>query len=192
MSRVYILCPILCGLLFLSSCISTKQIETASPRPGFLPFSGNKVAELGALSMTVTTGASALPEEIQVLQFRINEVQLKTREGEWNSIPVELNNFEIVSNRVISKDILSTRVQAVAYDSIAIYLSDVFVLFGENSGGPVAWPRDRPIKDKIDIAPTPERSTRIKLVFEPGASVTKDDDCRWYFIPFWHLELGNP
>ena len=191
MSRVSILFKILCGLVLLSSCISTRQIETTSPRPGFSPFSGNEIAELGAFSLTVSTGDTELPEDVQVLQFRINEIQLRNQEGEWNSLPVSLNNFEIVSNRSLSKDILSTRVPAVSYDSIAIYISDVFVLFGENTGGPIAWPREKPIKDALDISPTSERTTNVRLIFEPGASLTRDSDCRWYFIPFWMQETNQ-
>lgn len=187
MSRVSILCLTCCGLWLFSSCISTKQIETTSPRPVFAPFSNRGTAELGIFSVTMTTGSTSLPDEVQALRFRVNEIQLKTKEGGWNSLPVELNNFEIVPNRNQSKDILSTRVQAVEYDSIALFFSDVFVLFGENAGGPVAWPRDQPVKDRLEITLEQDLVTRINLVFEPGASILRDKDCRWYFVPFWSV-----
>ena len=185
MSQIYALSVALCILFVLSSCISTRQIETTSPRPGFSPFSNGATAELGALGITVSTGSTELPEDVQALRFRVNEIQLRTTDGIWNALPVEINNFEVVPNRTLSRNILSTRIQAVAYDSIAIYISDVFVLFGENAGGPVAWPRNRPIKHELDIVPDLEEATYVELVFEPGASIARDSNCRWYFVPFW-------
>ena len=187
MTRICMLCQVICCVLLLSSCISTRQIETTSPRPGFLPFSNNGTAELGVFGLTVSTGETQLPSEVQALQFRVNEIQLRTADGAWKALPVEISNLEIVPNRDVSKDILSTRVQSVEYDSIAIYISDVFVLFGENAGGPISWPRNKPVKDKLSIKPSQEIPTRVELIFEPGASIARDSDCRWYFVPFWHV-----
>ena len=189
MSRFCLLCQFVCCVLLLSSCISTRQIETTSPRPGFSPFSNNGTAELGVFGLTVLTGETELPDEVQALQFRVNEIQLRTVDGTWNALPVEINNFEVVPNRKLSRDILSTRVQSVEYDSIAVYFSDVFVLFGENAGGPISWPRNKPVKDKLSMKPSLDTPIRVELVFEPGASIARDPDCRWYFVPFWRVAV---
>ena len=89
----------------------------------------------------------------------------------------------------LSKNILTTRVESVAYDSIAFTLSNLFVLFGENAGGPIAWPRDQRLTQKLEFEQGLEAATRVRIVLEPGASLLKDADCRWYFVPFWKADL---
>ena len=67
-------------------------------------------------------------------------------------------------------------------------ISDLFVLYGENAGGPIAWPKDQSIKEVLHIEPGVEAVTRVKIILEPGASLLKDENCKWYFIPFWSAE----
>ena len=139
---------------------------------------------MGLLAIVFETGESLLPAEIQALRFRIEEVHLKTKEGEWLVFPIELNSFEINSANYIGKTILSTRVQPVAYDSLALKLTDVFVLFGENAGGPLTMPRDKAHQIPVAMHPKVGEGTQVRIKLEPGASVFKDRKCRWYFVPF--------
>lgn len=178
-------------LLFLSTgCGSIRQIETASPRPVNLPDNaGTPVSGMGLLTIDVETGETNLPEEVQALRFRIDEIRLHTDEGEWITYPAELNSFEILPDRYVGKMILSTRVEPVVYDSLSLRISDAFVLFGENAGGPLTLPKDRPLEVAIKIQPAAGEVTRVNLAIEPGASLYKDDACKWYFIPFWRAGL---
>ena len=173
----------------VSSCISTEQIQATSPRPASTGLVSANSAGMGAFSVTVTTGGSSLPGEVQALRFSIDEIHLRSKEGEWKVMPVELNNFEILPNRELTKNILSTRVETMAYDSIAISISDVFVLYSESAGGPIAWPRETPSKEALSVSPNVDVPTRVRIVLEPGASLLRDKKCQWYFVPFWITEL---
>ena len=177
-------------LLFSAGCGSTRQIETASPRPVNLPgLAGNPASGMGLLTIDVETGETDLPEEVQALRFRIDEIRLHTDEGEWITYPVELNSFEILPDRYVGKMILSTRVEPVLYDSLSLRISDAFVLFGENAGGPLTLPKDRPLEVAIKIQPEVGVAKQVSLAIEPGASLYKDDACRWYFVPFWRARV---
>ena len=80
---------------------------------------------------------------------------------------------------------LSTRVQLQAYDTVALQISDVFVLFGENAGGPLTLPNDLPFEVAVDLQPNAGEATQLNIVLESGASLFKDANCKWYFVPFW-------
>ncbi|MFK7846284.1 MAG: hypothetical protein AB8G77_13385 [Rhodothermales bacterium] len=183
---------LLFGILFFvaTGCASTRQIETASPKPRTIPgVSGGEVSGLGLLAIDIETGETSLPDEIQALRFRIEEIRLHSDEGEWTTFPADLNSFEILPDRYLGKTILSTRVQPVLYDSVSIKISDAFVLFGENAGGPLTLPKDTPLKIAIEMQPKVGEATQVKISIEPGASLFKDSNCRWYFVPFWNAEL---
>ena len=182
---------VLSGLvLFMAACGSTRQIETSSPRPVNIPGdSRHEAAGMGSMMIDLETGETSLPAEIQVLRFRIDEIRLHTDEGEWVTFPTELNNFEIIPERYVNKTILSTRVQPVMYDSIALRISDVFVLFGENAGGPISLPRNEPVKLAVDMHPEVGEATQVRITFEPEASLYKNSNCRWFFVPFWTAKL---
>ena len=173
-----------------AGCGSTRQIETTSPRPVNQPgLSGTPVSGMSLLTIDVETGETRLPEEVQALRFRIDEVRLHTDEGEWITYPAELNSFEILPDRYVGKMILSTRVEPVLYDSLSLRISDAFVLFGENAGGPLTLPKDRPLEVAVNIQPEIGEVTQVSLAIEPGASLYKDDACKWYFVPFWRVNM---
>ncbi len=140
---------------------------------------------MGQLAIDLETGQTPLPAEVQALRFRIEEIQLHTDEGEWITFPTDLNNFEILPDRYLTKSILSTRVLPVMYDSLALKISNAFVLFGENAGGPLSLPRDNLLKVAIDITPEVGQASQVRLAIEPEASLFRDNQCRWYFVPFW-------
>ncbi len=177
-------------VLVVTGCASTRQIETASPIPRSTPGPTRaEAAGMGLLAIDIETGGTMLPKDVQALRFRVEEIRLHTDEGEWITYPAELNSFEILPDRYFGKTVLSTRVQPVLYDSVAITLSDSFVLFGENAGGPLTLPRDNPMKIALDIKPEIGEATQVSIAFEPGASLYKDAACTWYFVPFWTARL---
>ncbi len=135
------------------------------------------------------TGSTSLPEDIQALRFRVEEIHLHTMRDGWIALPADLNNVEIVPNRSFSRQLLSTHVLPASYDSLGVRIGDVFVLYGENAGGPLAWPKRRVVKSSLNVDPKVGATTQIRLVFEPGASLSQDDNCRWYFVPFWSSEV---
>ena len=173
-------------LLLATSCGSTRQIETSSPRPRVFPGAGSgEAAGLALLAIDIETGNTTLPEDVQALRFRIEEVRVHQENGDWITFPGELNAFEILPDRYLGKAILSTRVQPLRYDSIAVKISDAFVLFGENAGGPVTLPKDQALEIAVEMNPTVSSGTQVVIAIEPGASLYKDNNCRWFFVPFW-------
>lgn len=188
MLRPVILSVLVGAMLLYSSCISAEQIQTTSPRPASSSASNTNASGMGVFAVTVATGNTSLPEDVQALRFSIDEIHLKNNEGDWQVLPAELNSFEILPNRELSKTILTTRVETVLYDSIAFSISDLFVLYDENAGGPIAWPKNNPLKGQLRLKPEVNAATRIRIVLEPGASLLKDSNCRWYFTPFWVAE----
>lgn len=189
MRRSIMMCIFLLSMLICTSCISTEQIQTTSPRPASSPLSTSNTAGMGVFSVAITTGNTSLPDDVQALRFQVDEIHLKNNEGEWEVMPAELNSFEILPNRELSKTILTTRVETVLYDSIAFSISNLFVLYDENAGGPIAWPKETPLKGALSFKPEVESATRIQITLEPGASLLKDKQCRWYFTPFWAADL---
>ena len=175
-----------CLALLAAGCSSTTQIQTAPPRPALEP-SPDTVAttDLALLTVVAETGDTALPEAIQAMQFRLAEVHLKPADGDWVIYPSDANAFEISTGQPARKVVLSTQVAPVAYDSLALVLSDVFVFYDANAGGPLTLPRDTPLTFPLSSHPTLEQPTMLRLRFEPGASLTHDADCRWFFLPFF-------
>lgn len=176
--------------LLLAGCSSTTQIQTAPPRPALpAPPDTTETADLARLTVVVETGDTALPEAIQAMQFRIAEVRLKRADGGWTTSPSDANTFEVSAGQPVRKTVLSTQIAPVAYDSLALVLSDVFVFYDANAGGPLTLPRDAPLTLPLAIQPLTDQPTMLRLRFEPGASLTHDADCRWFFLPFFEVVI---
>lgn len=172
--------------MFGMGCVSTRQVETSTPRVFNTPEASDaNAAGMSILSVEFSTGETDLPAEVQALRFRVDEIRLRNDEGEWSTYPSELSNIEVLPGRAHRKTLLATRVLPLVYDSIAVQISDVFVLFGENAGGALTLSRDglstQEIHAKVEVG-TPKQ---LQIVFETGASLTKDQKCRWHFVPFW-------
>ena len=179
---------LVCGLALLmaTGCSSTRQIQTAPPRPALEPSPDTTATtDLALLTVVAETGDTALPEAIQAMQFRLAEVRLKPTDGDWIVYPSDANALEITASQRARKVVLSTQVAPVVYDSLALVLSDIFVFYDANAGGPLTLPRDTPLTFPLAAHPSVDQPTVLRLRFEPGASLTHDADCRWFFLPFF-------
>ncbi len=136
------------------------------------------------LVIQVATGGTPLPADVQALRFRLAEVRLKARGGAWTSYPADAGRFQITAEARPRKTVLSTRLPPVPYDSLALVLEDVFVQYGPNAGGPLTLTRGEPLRLAHPLAPLPDQTTTLHLTFEPGASLSRDAACRWFFLPF--------
>ncbi|RMH60526.1 MAG: hypothetical protein D6685_10265, partial [Bacteroidetes bacterium] len=166
-------------------CGGTRPIETAPPRPApsIVP---PRPPDTGraTLVIQVATGGTPLPADVQALRFRLAEVRLKARGGAWTSYPADAGRFQITAEARPRKTVLSTRLPPVPYDSLALVLEDVFVQYGPNAGGPLTLTRGEPLRLAHPLAPIPDQTTTLHLTFEPGASLSRDAACRWFFLPF--------
>ncbi len=180
-------------LLGTIGCGGARQIQTSPPQPATL--SGRSTdanGQMALLSVDVQVGESALPEDVRALRFRVEEVRLKAEDGGWTTYPADVNSFEIMATRRPGvKTVFSTRIPPQRYDSLALVLSDVFVLYDENSGGPLTMPRDTPLRLALAVEPAAAAPARVALTLEPGASLTHDASCRWFFLPFWRLAISE-
>ncbi|HMB93528.1 MAG TPA: hypothetical protein VKP65_21930, partial [Rhodothermales bacterium] len=87
------------------------------------------------------------------------------------------------------KPVLSTLVSPAAYDSLALSLTDVFVQFDANAGGPLTLPRNTPLRLPLTTTLAIGRRTVLRLRFEPGASLSRDAECQWFFLPFFEVQV---
>ena len=189
-SRLLVL---LCALaLPVVGCSSTTQVQTAVPQPALSPPSDTlAAADLARLTIMVETGQTALPEAIQGMQFRVAEIHLKPADGDWVVYPADVNSFDIGAGSRARKVVLSTLIPPAAYDSLGLALSDVFVFYDANAGGPLTMPRETPLALPLAARLTIDQPTALRLLFEPGASLARDADCRWYFLPFFDVLMGE-
>ncbi|MFQ5570596.1 MAG: hypothetical protein ACE5G0_13015 [Rhodothermales bacterium] len=171
-------------LLWAAGCSTTRQIQTAPPRAAVSPDTTTTPAP-ARLSVMLETGRTVLPEGIASMRFRVSEVHLKRADGDWASYPSDGTFYEIAADQGVPKLVLSTQVAPVAYDSLALALSDIFVLYDANAGGPLTLPRDTPLVLPLTAHMAVGRHTTLRLLFEPGASLSRDARCRWYFLPFF-------
>lgn len=169
----------------IAGCSSARQIQTAPPQPANQPAAQPDEETAGAgLAIFFETGDTALPEEVQALRFRVAELHLKERGGDWTPYPADVNSFEIRRNApALRKAILATHLPPAQYDSLAVSLSNVYVEYGPNAGGPLTTLDDEPVRLALSLRPELNRTSTVRLVLEPGASLSRDERCRWFFLP---------
>jgi len=180
---------VLFAALFAASaagCSSTRQIETERPRPATpQPAAPPSDGPRADLVVHFETGTTALPEDVDALRFRVVDLRFRQRDGAWTTYPADFNTFEVRRGEPVQrKAVLATHLPAAAYDSLAVTLGSVYVQYGPNAGGPVTMPHDAPVRLPFTLQPQPGRPATLVLTFEPGASLSRSADCRWFFLPF--------
>jgi hypothetical protein len=172
--------------LLALGCSSTREVYTTPPRPARpAEEEAGAARQRAEFSVLVETGETPLPEDVQALRFRIEEIRLRQAAGEWTTYPADAAQFEIRAGRPARKIVLATRLPPARYDSLALTLADVFVLFDANAGAPLTLPRDTPLKMALPLTPTAGTRTTLRLTFQPGASLMRTSDGRWFFLPFF-------
>lgn len=179
---------LLCGLLTLAGCSSTRQIRTAPPRPAVaMPPPSDAAAPRGRLAVAIEVGPSALPDGAAALRFRVAEVRLKPAGAPWIVLPADPNAVEVPADRPFRIPILAADLPAARYDSLALVLGDVFVQYGANAGGPLTLPRDAPLLLPLALDVETGALTALHLRFAPAAALSRSEDCRWFFLPFFEV-----
>lgn len=175
----------------LAGCGSTRQIETSPPQPAHPAASRPAdVQTAAALAVVIETGETPLPGDVQALRFRVADVHLKPRDGAWTTYPADVNSFELRNDgRGVRRTVLVTRVPPLAYDSLAVGLGSVYVEYGPNAGGPLSLAGDAPVRLAFPFHPAATRPSTLTVTFEPGASLSRTADCRWFFVPFLSASL---
>lgn len=178
------------GLLVAAGCSPTRDIRTAPPQPAISLIPDTTVApDRASLVVSVEAGATALPADVQALRFRVAEIQLKPAGGPWTTYPSDVNAIAVGRGASGRKVVLATRVPPASYDSLGLVLADAFVQFDANAGGPLTLPRETPLRLPLTVPLAPGRRTALRLLFEPGASLSRDAACRWFFLPFFETVI---
>lgn len=185
---------ILVGCLVLSAgCSSTREVETSRPRA----YQGateteNATPRQARLSVFLAEGETELPDGVSTLRFRVAEVRLHERDGDWIRLPSDASQIELVRGRSMPRKlVLDTRVPPSRYDSLAIALDGVFVRFNENAGAPLTTAKDAPQRFAFSFEPELESQTALTLMLESGASLTRSPDCRWFFVPLFETNVAQ-
>jgi len=175
---------LLLSAFLLGACSGARQIETSPPQPAqTLQDPAPDIQHRIMLTVTMEVGTTPLPPEVQQLRFRVGDVALKPRGGAWITLPADLNQFALSTGTRVRKTVLTTRVLPIPIDSLAIRLEEVFLLYSANAGAPLTLPEDKALQLAVPPRMYNEQSLHLRLVFEPGASLSCDEACRWYFFP---------
>lgn len=171
-------------LLGLAGCASTQEIETSPPQPRTGSPDEGAAAQEAPLAIVMRTGETALPADISLLRIRVTEVRLRRSNGQWIRLPSDTVPIEVMDEaQGVRRTLLETRVAPAAYDSLSIAFADVFVRFGANAGGSLTTASDAPQRLALELEPSLGAFTRLVLTLEPGASLSRSPDCRWFFVP---------
>jgi hypothetical protein len=177
--------------LVLTCCTSAREIETAPPRP-FQPAPPveEPAASQARLSVLFREGMTELPADVEQLRFRVAEIHLRQADGDWLRFPSDLHLVELQRGRNgTERTMLDSRVPSVAYDSLAVVFDRIFAQFGENAGAPLTAGAGTPHRMALEMNPIAGEHTTLVLRFEPGPSLSRTPDCRWYFIPLLRSEV---
>lgn len=181
-------------VVFTTGCSSTEEIETSRPRTPEGSTSEETPADRQAqLVVTLAQGESALPDDIERLEFRISEVRVHRADGEWVRLPSDMRQFTMSQRQSEPRrTVIETSVPPAEYDSVAFAFNSIFATFNANAGAPLTAPDDAPLRMALKLNPSLEDRTVLALLFEPGASLRRSPDCRWFFVPVIRTETVAP
>lgn len=181
------------GLLLTAGCTSTREVETSRPRAyeaeeGAEPESPRQAR----ISIFLERGETDLPDAIDQLRFRTAEIRLRTTDGEWVRLPSDASPVEIARGTAAQRRlVLDTRIAPMRYDSMAVTLNNVFVRFNENAGAPLTTASDAPQQFALDLEARLDVPTAVHLRLEPQPSLRQSQDCRWFFVPMFRVDVSR-
>ena len=170
-------------------CSSTEQIEALPPAPGIVALPDTLDASLARVSISLRTEGE-LPEDVERLRLRANEVRLHAHEGGWRTLPASSGILQLSGDtQRVERNVLTTRIPAGSYDSLEVVFDELQLDFGPNVGSRLT--SSRPPSTRRAMSLTVERSETVemRLTLNLAASLARDASCRWYFLPFVSLEL---
>ena len=183
----------LMGLLLTAGCSSTREVETSRPRAYEAEDGGEPESPRQArVSIFLERGETDLPHAIDHLRFRTAEIRLRTTEGEWIRLPSDASPVEIARGTAAQRRlVLDTRIAPMRYDSMAVTLNNVFVRFNENAGAPLTTASDAPQQFVLDLEARLDVPTTVHLRLEPQPSLRRTQDCRWFFVPMFRVDVSR-
>lgn len=174
-------------LVLTAGCGQTRSIQALPPRPAVTTdtLSEALAAEgLARLEVRLRVGETPLSEEVSRLRLRLDEIRFHVDDGNWVSFPSSSGILTIARDDEYDRAVLSTQLAPVAYDSVEVVFAEVYIEFGTNAGGPITTARPPRAARRLILEPGLGSTTSVELVLNPGASLFRDSECRWHFLPF--------
>lgn len=169
-------------VLVLASCSRVSEVTVSPPRPADAGGPADPVAR-GSVSVHIEAAGTDMPRDVRSTRFRVTELQFRSASGEWFR---RLSNRTALSTGEAGRSVyplVGTELPVGRYDSLAVYLADVYVEFGMNAGGPVELGRN-PVILALALNPVATRRTTILLRYDPASAVRADTlSGRWRFTP---------
>ena len=174
----------LLACILIAGCSSTREIETSPPQTiDSADGESQPPTRQARLAVVMGQGETSLPEDIERFEFRISEVRLHRKDGDWVRLPSDEHQFALPLHRNARRTVLDAQVAPAGYDSVAISFDHLFARFSENAGAPLTAAEGEPLRLALDLETSLEAQSVMTLQFEPGASLRRAPDCRWFFIP---------
>lgn len=165
-----------------TGCRRVNEITVSPPQPSETPAAG-VTAVRGSVGLELKTSTAPLPPYLQSTRFRITEIRFHPEEGDWVRRLSDRTTYIADDAPRSLHTLLRTEIPVTRYDSLSIFLSDVFIQFSEHAGGPVTIERN-PITIPLDFTPDNVRHRTLLLLYEPAASVIIDTSAA---LPQWRF-----
>ncbi len=137
----------------------------------------------GSVVVELRMSTTPLPPYLYSTRFRITEIHFRPEAGDWVRRLSDRTAFIADDAQRSVHTLLRTEIPVTRYDSLSVFLSDVFVQFSEHAGGPVSV-KGNPVTIPIDLTPASTRLQTVVLLYDPATSVSLDTSASF---PQWHF-----
>ncbi len=170
---------------FAAGCSSGgRQIVALPPRPTAPPVQAPAAPPRAPLAVGLLGDGAPLPEEVAEVRFVVGEIGLWGAQAGWVWFPVGAAVARPAPQERAARELAVVQAPPGRYDSLAVTIRDVFVRFGETSGGPIGYaPAGRPLPIQLDVAAEP--APRLLVQLSNARLVVRADSCRWRLNPEW-------
>lgn len=189
-SRRYVPALLLLCLFVLAGCARTRSIEALPPRPVVVSEAGELLAAgLARLEVRLSVPEQPEREEVEAMRLRVTGVRFRNSDGTWRSFPAAGGLLRIDSREKLDRSVLSTQVDPALYDSVEVTFGDLYVEFDANAGGPIVSETAPTARRALHVRTQAGKETVVEVRLDPEASLIRDSDCRWHFLPFVTVEV---
>lgn len=163
----------------LAGCGGVREVRTQPPRPVVSAADTASAPARTALTVTLDI-AESMPPDVTALRLRVAALWLKPAGQAWEKRPVSSGT---VASGEPPVRLLAASVPPRRYDSLAVVLTDPFVTFGPNAGGPLTVADSGLVALPLSLDLNRRRATTLRLRLDPAASLARDTTGRWTFRP---------
>ena len=174
---------LLAGATLPAACSGVNEINVGAPRPAVVDTT-SAALNRGSILIELTASEADYAEGVLSTRFRVGQIWLKDRDGQWIKRMAESEPFRVAGSGTITRRVLATQVPAAAYDSLALFLRDIYVEYGPTAGGVPTIRGADPLTVAAPFSVENDERTIIRLRYRPAPSITRDTtDGRWTFTP---------